>query len=194
LNLRNLTRQHENITGIYVQTKLQFKSVLDQIILEYKGVFGDLHSVVSVLVLKEFPASEDIVAVSEDMLADKIKEFCKSRSKRWAEEKARDFKQAAVRNPFKKTLYQSHSLSLNMYIEMLLQYKEHLSRLESEIDALTKEVEEYKIIQSISGIREKIAATIISEIGEIGRFNHPKKLVAFAEIDPEVFEFGHAHF
>jgi hypothetical protein len=30
----------------------------------------------------------------------------------------------------------------------------------------------------------KIAATILSEIGEIHRFNHAKKLVAFAGIDP----------
>ena len=73
---------------------------------------------------------------------------------------------------------------------MLLQYKEHLSKLEAEIDTLAKEIEEYKIIQSIPGIGEKIAATIISEIGEIDRFNHPKKLVAFAGVDPEVFESG----
>ena len=53
-----------------------------------------------------------------------------------------------------------------------------------------KSIEEYKIIQSIPGIGEKIAATIISEIGEIDRFNHPKKLVAFAGIDPSVFESG----
>ncbi len=40
---------------------------------------------------------------------------------------------------------------------MLLQYKEHLSKLAAEIDALAKEVEEYEIIQSIPGIGEKIA-------------------------------------
>jgi transposase len=39
--------------------------------------------------------------------------------------------------------------------------------LESGIDALAKEVEEYNIIKSIPGIREKIAATIISEIKAI---------------------------
>lgn len=33
-------------------------------------------------------------------------------------------------------------------------------------------------------------ATIISEIGEIERFNHPKKLVAFAGIDPSVYSSG----
>lgn len=62
--------------------------------------------------------------------------------------------------------------------------------IEIEIDALAKELIEYKIIQSIPGIGEKIAATIISEIGEIDRFNHPKKLVAFAGIDPSIFESG----
>ena len=77
-----------------------------------------------------------------------------------------------------------------MYINILLQYKEHLSKLETEIDALAKEIEEYNIIKSIPGIGEKIAATIISEIGEIDRFNNPKKLVAFAGVDPSVFESG----
>ena len=54
---------------------------------------------------------------------------------------------------------------------------------------LANDIEEYKIIQPIAGIGGKIAATIISEIGEIDRFNHPKKLVAFAGIDPSV----HSH-
>jgi len=35
LNLHNLTRQHNAITGMYVQIKLQFQAVLDQVFLEY---------------------------------------------------------------------------------------------------------------------------------------------------------------
>ena len=190
LNLRILTRQHENITGVMIQTKLQFQAVLDQVFPEYQGVFGDLYSVVSLLTLQEFPSSEDILKASDETISNKIKELCKSRSIRWANEKALKLKGAAARNPFEKTVYQSHILSLGMYINIILQYKEHLSRLESEIDALAKEIEEYNIIKSIPGIGEKIAATIISEIGEIDRFNHPKKLVAFAGVDPSVFESG----
>jgi transposase len=190
LNLRNLTRQHENITGVIIQTKLQFQAVLEQVFPEYAGVFGDLYSVVSLLTLSEFSSSEDILNTDEEKIADKILEFCKSRSIRWAKEKAKDLKSAALRNPFEKTIYQSHILSLRIYINILLQYKEHLSKLESEIDTLAKEVEEYNIIKSIPGIGEKIAATIISEIGEIDRFNDPKKLVAFAGVDPSVFESG----
>ncbi|MFC2950018.1 IS110 family transposase [Virgibacillus sediminis] len=190
LNLRNLTRQHENITGVMIQTKLQFQAVLDQVFPEYRGVFGDLYSVVSLLTLQEFSSSEDILKASDKTISNKIKELCKSRSVRWANEKALKLKDAAVRNPFEKTVYQSHILSLGMYINIILQYKEHLSRLESEIDALAKEIEEYNIIKSIPGNGEKIAATIVSEIGEIDRFNHPKKLVAFAGVDPSVFESG----
>jgi transposase len=190
LNLRNLTRQHENITGMAVQTKLQFQAVLDQVFPEYCGVFGDLYSNVSLLTLQAFPNSEEILASSKETIAKKIKELCKSRSKQWAYSQAEKLWTAASQNPFQKNLYYSHILSLNMYIQMLLEYKKHLSKLENEIDALAKGIEEYKIIQSIPGIGEKIAATIISEIGEIDRFNHPKKLVAFAGIDPSVFESG----
>ncbi|QGH32787.1 IS110 family transposase [Gracilibacillus salitolerans] len=190
LNLRNLTRQHENITGNFIQTKLQFQAVLEQVFPEYRGVFGELYSYVSLRILQEYKASEDILKTSEDKLTNRIADLCTSRSKKWAYEKAQKLKTAAARNPFKKTLYQSHLLSMGMYIDMLLQFKEHLSKLEAEIDTLAKGIEEYKIIKSIPGIGEKIAATILSEIGEIDRFNHPKKLVAFAGVDPSVFESG----
>lgn len=96
----------------------------------------------------------------------------------------------AKRNPFQQGVYESQLFSLDMYITMLLQYQEHLSSLEWQIDVLAEEIEECKIIQSIPGIGEKIPATIISEIGEIDRFNHPKKLVAYAGIDPSVHSSG----
>lgn len=190
LNLRNLTRHHENITETYVQTKLQFQAILDQVFPDYRGVFGDLYSVVSLNTILEFPSSEDVLQASEEKLTDTINRLCKSRSLKWAKEKAQKLKAAAARNPFEKTIYQSHHLSLSMYIHLLLQYKEHLNQLEAEIDALAQDIEEYQIIKSIPGIGEKIAATIISEIGEIDRFNDPKKLVAFAGVDPSVFESG----
>ena len=190
LILRNLTRQHENITGMFVQTKLQFQAVLDQVFPKYCGVFGTLYSDVSLLTLQSYPTVEEVLKAEKETIANKIKELCKSRSQQWANNQAEKLITAANQNPFQKNLYHSLSLSLNMYINMLLEYKKHLSKLENEIDALAKSIEEYKIIQSVPGIGEKIAATIISEIGEIDRFNHPKKLVAFAGIDPSVFESG----
>lgn len=190
LNLRHLTRQFESITDMYVQAKLQFQAVLDQIFPDYRGIFGDLYSRISLLFLKEFSTSEIIIKAGEAKLSDRIACLCPSRSDRWAEEKAKLIMAAAINNPFQKITYQSHLISLNLYVDLLLQYQGHLAYLEEQIDALSAEVEEYSIIQSIPGIGNKIAATILSEIGEIHRFNHAKKLVAFAGIDPSVYSSG----
>lgn len=190
LELRSLTRQRDAITGLFIQTKLQFHAVLDLVFPEYRGVFGDLFSKVSLQTLLAFPTADAAFAVSETEIAEKIKTLCKSRSEKWATKKAQDMIQAATRNPFRTVLLQSHLFSLKMYIQMIMEYKEHLSELENQIDALAKEIEECQIVQSIPGIGETIAATIISEIGEVDRFDHPKKLVAFAGVDPSVHSSG----
>ena len=74
---------------------------------------------------------------------------------------------AAAQNPFQKALYYRLSLSLNMYINMLFEYKKHLSTLKAEIDALTKDIEECKIIRSIPGIGEKIAARLFLRLEKL---------------------------
>ena len=175
---------------MYVEAKLQFHTILDQVFPEYRKVFGDLYSRVSLLILKEYPTSEEVLTAGESKLAESVIEFCPSRSGQWAWGKAKKIMDSASRNPFQINVYQSHVINLRMYIELLFHYQGHLSELEDRIVALANELEEYKIIQSIPGIGEKIAATIISEIGEIDRFNHSKKLVAFAGVDPSVHSSG----
>lgn len=49
LILRHLTRQFDLLTQMYVQVKLQFQAVLDQVFPDYRGVFRDLYSKVSLL-------------------------------------------------------------------------------------------------------------------------------------------------
>ncbi|MDP5277245.1 IS110 family transposase [Chengkuizengella axinellae] len=190
LNLRNLTRQQEAISSVSTQTKLQLQTLLDQVFPEYRGVFGNLYSKTSLHVLHAFPTSESVLKGSNSELIDCISSLCRRGSNQWVQEKANKLVEAAKRNPFQQNMYDSHITNLKILIHIVLQYEEHLSKLAAEIGALAEEVEEYKIIQSIPGIGEKIAATIISEIGEIERFNHPKKLVAFAGIDPSVYSSG----
>lgn len=128
-NLRHLTRQHDNITGMFVQTKLQFQEVLDQVFPEYSNVFGDLYSNVSLKILQTYPTSEDILSANNEVLTTKIKEFCNSRSLQWANQQAEKLMTAAAQNPFQQALYSSLGLSLDMYINMIFEYKKHLSLL-----------------------------------------------------------------
>ena len=54
----------------------------------------------------------------------------------------------------------------------------------------TRVNETNQVITTISGIGETLGAIIISEIGDINRFNAPNKLVAFAGLDVRVNQSG----
>jgi transposase len=82
LNLRHLTRQFESLTAMYVQVKLQFHAVLDQVFPEYCGVFGDLFSRISLLFLQEFPTSHSVLDAGETKIVEKVACLCISRSER----------------------------------------------------------------------------------------------------------------
>ncbi|WP_083477704.1 transposase [Alkalihalophilus marmarensis] len=97
-------------------------------------------------------------------------------------------KTTTIQNPFKKTIYQNHILNLKIFINIILQYKKHLSKLKSKINTLTQKIKKYKIIKSIPNIKKKITTTIISKIKKINQFNHPKKLITFTKINPNIFK------
>lgn len=86
--------------------------------------------------------------------------------------KASQLKEAAKRNPFQSPVCHGQLVSLNMYIQMLFQFQEHLAKLKKEIDALALTFEDYEFLQSFPGIGNKIAATILSEIEDINLFQH----------------------
>ncbi|WP_077325033.1 IS110 family transposase [Virgibacillus siamensis] len=190
LNLRQLTRQHSALTESYVGIKLQFQTILDQVFPEYHHVFSNLYGNISLKTLLQYSTSYDVKNTTQEQLATDMYQIGAKRSYAWFLDKAQQLKDAAERNPFQERIYHGHLISLRMYIQMIFQYQEHLSKMREEIDALAATFEDYKLIQSIPGVGGKIAATIISEIGEIDQFPHPKKLAAYAGIDPEVFESG----
>ncbi len=51
-------------------------------------------------------------------------------------------------------------------------------------------LEDFKIITSIDGISKCTATTFLAEIGCIGNYASYKKLIAFAGIDPTVYQSG----
>ncbi|WP_152401350.1 hypothetical protein [Paenibacillus cellulositrophicus] len=120
---------------------------------EYKGVFGDLHSAVSLKTLLEFPTSDAVRKAGKPKISEKIASL--RRSEKCATDKAETLLAAATRNPFRKAPFQSHLISLEMYISMLLHYREHLTALEKQMDAIANEIEEYKIIQSINPVSDE---------------------------------------
>lgn len=78
---------------------------------------------------------------------------------------------------------------------MLKQFVEQIRFLENQIDELDEKISESLTeldspITTITGIGDTLVAAILSEIGDIERFESADKLAAFAGIDPSVSQSG----
>lgn len=190
LNLRDLTRSHSALTKTYVETKLQFQAILDQVFPEYHSVFSDLCGDLSLHLLQQYPTALAMQEATLQELASEMSKCGARRSWDWFLDKARQCKDAAERNPFQHEVYASHIVNLRMYIHMIHQYQKHLAELKKEIKALAQSFGDFQLIHSMPGIGDMISATIISEIGGIDQFPYAKKLAAYVGLDPSVFESG----
>lgn len=78
--------------------------------------------------------------------------------------------------------------------ETLEDLEHHLNEnIDNYLEILKRKYSSNEVIQlliSIPGIGFKLALIIYSEIGDITRFNHPKRLVAFAGLDPKIRRSG----
>ena len=90
------------------------------------------------------------------------------------------------------TVSPAKELILSGKIETLV----HLQKRRDELTkALTKYcestiVEDLRIVTSINGINNTMATALLAEIGQIGNYLSHKHLIAFAGIDPTVYQSG----
>ena len=79
----------------------------------------------------------------------------------------------------------AHIRGLEMAINNILSAEE---ACQTALKEMTKR--DLEILTSIPGIGENTALRIISELGDIRRFNNPSQLNAFVGVDPQVYESG----
>lgn len=82
----------------------------------------------------------------------------------------------------------SVSFELKQTISIIQFIQEQLDDVEKRIKEILKEIN--SPILSIPGISFKTAGSILAEIGDISRFDSPSKLLAFAGLDPSMYQSG----
>ncbi|WP_042163290.1 IS110 family transposase [Paenibacillus gorillae] len=182
--LQHMTRHHEFITGLFVQAKLNMRSLLDQVFPAYEKIFSNLYSVTSLKVLAH--CLEGCVGGHGEVI--KLNAG-RSHSKRWVKEKVERLEEALIHwNEQPKS--RSQTVILQGMVALLLSFSEQLSELEEQMTEIALRLPEVALVKSIPGIGDKLAAVIVAEIGDVRQFNDPKKLVAFAGLDPAIFSSG----
>ena len=185
LALRDLTRQRFYLVDMISDLKRKSLTLIDRIFPEYPKLFSDTFGSTSLELLANCNTPEDIIAIDTDKLVEMLSTASKGRFK---QDKAEKIKETA-RNSFGALLC-TDSASF-----MLRQFVEQIKFLENQLDELNEMISERLAefnspITSITGIGDTLGAAIISEIGDIERFESADKLAAFAGIDPSVSQSG----
>jgi transposase len=185
LSLKNLTRFRTYLVDSIADLKRKVICVLDQVFPEYQGIFADVFGVTSKEVLLQFSSPSELEDLSVDTLAELLAKFSR---KRIGTDKADELSNAAKTSFGVTFCRDSFTFQLRMMIEQIKYIESQVKDTEAEIMRIMREVA--SPIMTIPGIGKTTGAVILGEIGDINKFDNPKKLVAFAGIDATVRQSG----
>ena len=183
--MRQLTRFRMALVDNCGDCKRRIIALLDQVFPEYANLFSDTFGTTSKELLLNYPTPDDMLAVSTRKLTTFLN---KASHGRFGEAKAKELR-AVASNTF------GISYAKNAFAFQIKQLVEQLMFLETQIEELDEQISHLlyqvnQVITTIPGIGDTLGAIIVSEIGDINRFDAPNKLVAFAGLDVKVTQSG----
>lgn len=183
--MRQLSRYRLALVDTNGDCKHRVIALLDQVFPEYETLFSDAFGVASKEVLSQYPTPEDLLSVSTRKLSGLLEKASRGQ---FGKEKAEQLKAAAASSFGVSFAKDAFAFQIRQLIEQLEFLEKQISELEEQISSLLKQTGSY--ITTIPGIGDILGAIILSEIGDIHRFDAPNKLVAFASLDVRVTQSG----
>lgn len=183
--LRQLSRYRLALVDACGDCKRRVIALLDQVFPEYDSFFSDTFGKTSEEILLSCPTPEELLEVSTRKLTNILNKASRGR---FGKEKAQELKAAAKGTFGVAFAKDAFSFQIKQLMEQIVFLENQLSELEEQIANLLHETNQY--ITTISGIGDTIGAIIVSEIGDINRFERPNQLVAYAGLDVTVKQSG----
>ena len=181
--LKSLTRARFSVVQDRSALKNKVKRLITLLFPELLGVFSDIFGASATALLKQYPSAAKLAACHCDTLAALLRKTSRGR---FGKEKAEYLRQLA------KSSIGNHSDARALELRMLLAridfLSEQISEYDREIKIIMNQID--SPILTIPGISYTLGAIIIAEIGSIDRFPTPAKLLAFAGLEPSIYESG----
>ena len=184
LEIKSLCRFHKDLKDKVAEAKIQLKTYVDQLFPELNSFFkNNLDIKTAHELLKLYQSPDDISKVNLTELSNLL-----IKSSRGKYDKSRAIELKTLASNSVGINNNALSIQIKMTIELI-------ELLESQIKDIEKQVSDFikksdNVITSIPGIGDMTAAIIISEIGDINRFDNPGQVLAFAGLDPSVKQSG----
>ena len=184
MQLKNLGRFRMKLVKQRSRTKIQLTAYLDQVFPELQYFFkSGIHQKTVYAILKEAPSATRIASMHLTHLKNLLVSNSHGHFKKETALELRVLAQKSV-----GTADRSLSIQMTQSIAQIELLDSQLDAVESEMKDIVTSLD--SVIMTIPGIGPINGGMIIGEIGDINRFSKPRKLLAFAGLDPSVYQSG----
>mgnify|MGYP000515702230 FL=1 len=184
VQLKNLGRFRMKLVKQRSRTKIQLTAYLDQVFPELQYFFkSGIHQKTVYAILKEAPSATRIASMHLTHLKNLLVSNSHGHFKKETALELRVLAQKSV-----GTADRSLSIQITQSIAQIELLDSQLDAVESEMKDIVTSLD--SVIMTIPGIGPINGGMILGEIGDINRFSKPRKLLAFAGLDPSVYQSG----
>ena len=184
IELKELGRFHQKTIKQRTRLKIQLTSYVDQVFPELQYFFkSGLHQNAVYALLKEAPTPNQIASMHMTHLTNLLKHYSPGHFKKDTARELRVLAQKSVG---------INDSSLALQITQTIEQIELLSHqlFDTELEMSNIESCLRSVLFTIPGIGIVNGGIILGEIGDIHRFSSPNKVLAFAGLDPTVYQSG----
>lgn len=187
LALRSLCKRHFDLINERTKYLLRITNFLDRTFPEFKEfIKGNIKSKTAMYILHNYAIPSKIININiqsyENLRKESHGHFSVAKFN-----KLKELAKNTIGFSYETDLFEIKSL-LRVYDTL----QDGISLVENEITTIMSKINSH--IPSILGIGKVSAATMIAEIEDITRFNDPNKLLAFAGLDPRIYQSGTQEF
>ena len=184
IKLKGLSRSRHNLIVMRSRSKIQLASFIDQLFPElYQFFKGNLHLNVSYQLLKQFSSPKDISSLHLTKLTNILYDNSRGKYKKDDAMRLRELAKTSVGidNPTLSLQIKQAILQIELYTEQI-----------EEVEKLSKQIldEMESKLLTIPGMSYNQATVIHGFIGDINRFKKSCQLLAYAGLDPSVYQSG----
>lgn len=184
MDLKSLGRFRQKSIKQRTRLKIQLKAYLDLTFPELQYFFkSGLHQKAVYALLREAPTAKDISSMHLTHLAHLLEVASHGHFKKDQAKEVRVLARNSVGYPDSAI-----AIQIVHAIEQIELLNSQIAHVEAEMTDITKALD--SVIMTIPGIGYINGGMILGEIGDIHRFSSPKQLLAFAGLDPSVYQSG----
>lgn len=181
--LKSLTRARFYAVKERSKAKTKLKAILACVFPELHTAFSDVFGAASIALLRKYPSAEKLAAARK---ASVSKILSKASRHRLGDEKAAALIELAKNSIGRHS--ETKALELKYYLDQIELNTSYIHQYEAAIRDIMKELN--SPITSIPGIGFVLGAMILAELGDFSRFSKPEKILAFAGLDPSIYQSG----